>query len=146
MSVKYQCPKCEARYIEWGAEKLGFKCPKCAGQDLVRVGAAAATVETSTTKRRIKKPEKSYEDDEVVSDYEGYDEGMAGSGVDDLVIPGELGSYGDSEEVSENITDEEGDIAPDGDVEIAGEFEVPEDIEFEGEVDDEDAAGRFNDE
>lgn len=28
MAVKYQCPKCGRRFTEWGAEKLGFKCPQ----------------------------------------------------------------------------------------------------------------------
>lgn len=28
MAVKYTCPKCGRRFTEWGAEKLGFKCPK----------------------------------------------------------------------------------------------------------------------
>ncbi|MBI5090819.1 MAG: hypothetical protein HZB26_00060 [Candidatus Hydrogenedentes bacterium] len=27
MPVKYQCPKCHRRFTEWGAEKVGFKCP-----------------------------------------------------------------------------------------------------------------------
>ena len=28
MPVKYECPKCGRRFTEWGAEKVGFKCPK----------------------------------------------------------------------------------------------------------------------
>lgn len=45
MAVKYQCPKCGRRWADWGAEKLGFKCPNCAagGTDdveLVRVGSS----------------------------------------------------------------------------------------------------------
>lgn len=27
MGVKYECPKCGRRFAEWGAERLGFKCP-----------------------------------------------------------------------------------------------------------------------
>jgi DNA-directed RNA polymerase subunit RPC12/RpoP len=38
MAVKYHCRKCGKRFVEWGAEKLGFKCPDCEGEDLVRVG------------------------------------------------------------------------------------------------------------
>ena len=46
MSVKYECPKCGRRFTEWGAEKVGFKCPKdqwCSKDhpddvELVRVG------------------------------------------------------------------------------------------------------------
>ncbi len=28
MAVKYVCPKCGRKFTEWGAEKLGFKCPR----------------------------------------------------------------------------------------------------------------------
>ena len=38
MPLKYYCPKCSKRYIEWGAEKLAFKCPDCEGTTLYRVG------------------------------------------------------------------------------------------------------------
>ena len=27
MAVKYECPECGRRFLEWGAEKFGFKCP-----------------------------------------------------------------------------------------------------------------------
>lgn len=55
MAVKYECPKCNRRFTEWGAEKFGFKCPSdewCPADhpkdiDLVRVGAA----ETKSSKR-----------------------------------------------------------------------------------------------
>lgn len=40
MPVKFHCPRCGRRYVEWGAEKLGFKCPDCENEDLVRVGSA----------------------------------------------------------------------------------------------------------
>lgn len=38
MSVKYHCRKCGKKYIDWGAEKLGFKCPDCDGEELIRFG------------------------------------------------------------------------------------------------------------
>ena len=38
MPAKYYCRKCGKRFIDWGAEKLGFQCPVCAGEELVRVG------------------------------------------------------------------------------------------------------------
>ncbi len=48
MPVKYECPKCGRRFTEWGAEKVGFKCPKdqwCTKEhpedvELVRVGSS----------------------------------------------------------------------------------------------------------
>lgn len=39
MAIKYQCPKCGRRFVDWGAEKLGFMCPDDEGVELVRVGA-----------------------------------------------------------------------------------------------------------
>lgn len=27
MSAKYECPKCGRKFTDWGAEKLGYKCP-----------------------------------------------------------------------------------------------------------------------
>lgn len=40
MPVKYHCPKCGRRFVDWGAEKLGFKCPDCEGEELVRAGVS----------------------------------------------------------------------------------------------------------
>ncbi len=39
MAVKYHCRKCGKRFVDWGAEKLGFKCPDCDGEELIRVGS-----------------------------------------------------------------------------------------------------------
>ncbi len=51
MAVKYHCPKCEKRFIDWGAEKLKFKCPDCEDEKLIEVSHSAALV-----KARAKKP------------------------------------------------------------------------------------------
>ncbi|MBP8129820.1 MAG: hypothetical protein KA184_09615 [Candidatus Hydrogenedentes bacterium] len=57
MPVKYQCPKCERRYVEWGAEKFGFKCPHCVNEELVRLGAIEQTSSRqSNLKRRLRRP------------------------------------------------------------------------------------------
>jgi len=37
MPVKYECQKCGRKFIDWGAEKLGFKCPECDDEELVRI-------------------------------------------------------------------------------------------------------------
>jgi len=39
MAVKYHCRKCGKRFLDWGAEKLGYKCPECGDEELVRLGA-----------------------------------------------------------------------------------------------------------
>ncbi|MFP4499516.1 MAG: hypothetical protein ACLFTT_00820 [Candidatus Hydrogenedentota bacterium] len=61
MPVKYECPKCGRRFAEWGAEKLGFKCPhdeRCPasalGEDirLTRVGTPEKTSQPAPSLRR----------------------------------------------------------------------------------------------
>ena len=39
MAAKYHCRKCGKRFMDWGAEKLGYKCPDCDGEELIRVGS-----------------------------------------------------------------------------------------------------------
>lgn len=56
MPLKYHCPKCGKRFVEWGAEKLGFKCPDCDDQELVRVGISDdKPSRRSTLKRSTRK-------------------------------------------------------------------------------------------
>ena len=55
MPVKYECKKCNTRFVEWGAEKNEFKCPYCPRESLFRVGAAA---EEAAPSLKRKKPAK----------------------------------------------------------------------------------------
>jgi len=56
MGLKYHCPKCGKRYIEWGAEKLGFRCPDCDDEELVRVGVSEEkAAKKPTLKRTVRK-------------------------------------------------------------------------------------------
>lgn len=65
MPLKYYCPKCNKRYVDWGAEKLDYKCPDCDGKALCRVGAqpeseaAAPSLSKAVPKRKTKAKEKS---------------------------------------------------------------------------------------
>jgi len=52
MSAKYYCPKCERRFVDWGAEKLGYVCPSCEGEQLLKVGARGADSEAPPTLKR----------------------------------------------------------------------------------------------
>lgn len=52
MPVKYQCPKCEKRFVDWGAEKLGFRCPYCTDVPLLRLGAPAEQLQIAPSLRR----------------------------------------------------------------------------------------------
>lgn len=40
MPVKYHCQKCGKKFVDWGAEKLSFKCPDCVDEELVRVSTS----------------------------------------------------------------------------------------------------------
>ena len=58
MAVKYHCPKCEKRFIDWGAEKLGFKCPDCEDEKLIEVSHSAALVKARAKKPKPKRKKK----------------------------------------------------------------------------------------
>jgi len=74
MPLKYYCPKCDKRFVDWGAEKLGFKCPDCAGETLYRVGTqpegdgAAPSLSKSAAKRKVKPRAKVAADDNEYGD------------------------------------------------------------------------------
>ncbi len=57
MAVKYFCPKCERRFVEWGAQKLDFKCPteECEQETLVLVGSTDLDGEDKPKAKRVKK-------------------------------------------------------------------------------------------
>jgi len=60
MPVKFYCPKCERRFVDWGAEKLGFLCPSCEGVKLLKVGERPeAEAEAPTLKRKPARPARS---------------------------------------------------------------------------------------
>ncbi len=68
MAVKYHCKKCGKRFVDWGAEKLGFKCPDD-GEELVRAGLADdKAAKRPALKRRAKKavPSIPLEDEELL--------------------------------------------------------------------------------
>lgn len=57
MPIKYHCPSCNRRFVDWGAEKLEFKCPDCEGEKLVLVGAdkeSGTAVQKPSLKRSAK--------------------------------------------------------------------------------------------
>ena len=64
MPLKYYCPKCSKRFVDWGAEKLDFKCPDCDGETLFRVGTQPENEEVkpslskSAAKRKRSTPAK----------------------------------------------------------------------------------------
>lgn len=65
MAVKYECPKCQRRFVDWGAERLGFKCPhdeRCTDVSpsdviaLIKVTAGGELAEAAASLKR--KPKK----------------------------------------------------------------------------------------
>jgi hypothetical protein len=107
MAVKYECPKCNRRFAEWGAEKYGFKCPGdewCPADrpkdiDLVRVGAAEGKSgkrpSLKRTPRRTSAPipvpiEIEEEEDGMTEVFEAPEEEIeveVMAGVPDAVVP-----------------------------------------------------------
>lgn len=98
MPVKYSCPKCDRRFVDWGAEKLGFKCPDCKDQELRRIGAV---VEEAAKRPTLKRRAKKADDDDTgvfsTSDYESDDTPTADIGVD-TAIDGFVGDDADADD------------------------------------------------
>ena len=83
MAVKYHCRKCGKRFVDWGAEKLGFKCPECEDEELVRAGSPEDRLaKRPSLKRRVRKAAPA-----LALDEEGY--------------------MGDADEDTEEIMDDE---------------------------------------
>ncbi len=79
VAVKYICPKCGRRFVDWGAEKLNFKCPteECAEETLVLLGSESADLEDKPKLKRVRKAK-------VAPDISGADMDIAG--IDDAFI------------------------------------------------------------
>lgn len=119
MPVKYECPKCEKRFVEWGAEKLNFKCPNCEEEPLVRVGALddrpvrkptlrkRAKVEKTRDAKSVSAPVDGADDDDVVDEPEE-EEVVIGLGADLLVK--------DEDDFDDDVVadDDDGEVSDDG--------------------------------
>ena len=130
MAVKYECPKCGRRFIDWGAEKLGYKCPGCSGVGvaeivkLIRIGSdEEAALPSATLRRRATKaavvaavpvPELEEPLDEEVDDEEVVEEEEA-----EPVVIGAAAHV----VVDDEVVDEDAD-------EDASDEEAPVDLDF----------------
>ncbi len=154
MAVKYTCPKCGRRFTEWGAEKLGFKCPKddnCPKEvyddiELVRMGMSEDRVIKKPSLRKgarrmpaILSPSVMSEDEVLVPDIEDIE---AATELDESIAGDEEFEAEADEEFEPVLAGPEIDVAvvePDADVvEVTDELaiepdEVAEDIEEAGE-------------
>jgi len=134
MPVKFQCAKCNRRFADWGAEKLGFKCPKdekCppdalgADYELVRLGSgdSETPVPAPTLKRRPKK--------EVIGVSTFDDEAVADTDTEDAPF--------EAAETEESADDEEEDTVEEGaddteETDEDAEEEEEEELDFVAET------------
>ncbi|MCX8065503.1 MAG: hypothetical protein N3G21_10080 [Candidatus Hydrogenedentes bacterium] len=51
-NIKYICPKCGRKFVEWGAKKLDFKCPHCQDTELQRMGIRSDQIIATPKARR----------------------------------------------------------------------------------------------
>lgn len=74
MPLKYYCPKCNKRFVDWGAEKLNFKCPDCKDETLYRVGAdldsddGSPSLSKNGGKRKVKPKTKDIPSPDLLDD------------------------------------------------------------------------------
>ncbi|HOZ45028.1 MAG TPA: hypothetical protein PLO37_05265 [Candidatus Hydrogenedentes bacterium] len=115
MPIKYHCPRCGRKYVEWGAEKLGFRCPDCdAALDRVGGGPEKGGDRPSLRRHAVAKPVP--RSGPVGSGIEGFEEGE--ELIDDAANMEALG--GDDDDIVEEtdgIVVEPGDRG-DGPVEL----------------------------
>lgn len=138
MAVKYQCPKCDRRFVDWGAEKFGFKCPTD-GEDLLRVGSAIDMAPSvNSLKRRPKKIDTRtalYDDDVDASTFgdsfeEDIDEEIVEGDVEPEIAVGvaKAGAVGAADDVDLDADIEETDDVVEDDIAVG--------LDFEGDVGD----------
>ena len=99
VAQKYYCPKCGRKFIEWGAQKLDFKCPgkECDGEHLKLIDPKTLeAVEKPKTKKPRKKKERVVP---VSSDFDLED------GVSEVPLEDE--EYEEPEEISEEEIEED---------------------------------------
>lgn len=148
MGVKYHCPKCGKRFVDWGAKKLEFKCPDCEDGQLVRFGGPESkppkrpSLKRAASRAKPKKeelpaarvafdelPEELGEEIEEEVDEEPEEPLEEIVHIDTKHEETEVGLEFDEEAVAE--THEE--AAPEEDIEEGETLGIPEDLSF-GEV------------
>ncbi|MGC8737768.1 MAG: hypothetical protein ACP5UA_03865 [Candidatus Hydrogenedens sp.] len=84
-TIKYICPQCGKKFVEWGAQKFDFKCPNCRDVQLQRIGISSEQI-TSTPK--IRRKPRLVEDEGDIEFPEGYaqEEEFDDFGVPDVPI------------------------------------------------------------
>ncbi|HNY86575.1 MAG TPA: hypothetical protein P5141_02220 [Candidatus Hydrogenedentes bacterium] len=57
MPIKYYCPKCHRRFLEWGAEKLSHTCPnpECGSESLVLMESTTLEAPEKPKLKKVKR-------------------------------------------------------------------------------------------
>lgn len=142
MALKYECPKCGRKFTEWGAERLGYKCPNdqwCKHEgdepELIVAGSQDESPSRKTSLKRSFRPRpkavKSLaEEVEPASDEDEFDDDESDEGADD-----EAEETDESDDSAEDADEET--ASPSGDVDEDSDDE--EDGDGDGDTLDEDA-------
>jgi hypothetical protein len=119
--------------VDWGAEKLGFKCPDCAGEELVRVGSGEdRAVKRPSLKRKPRRATAVAVVDEAIlgvdadeideEELEPEEKIFVGAGLDAAIVEPVAFDLEETVVVADVEDAEEADV------------DIPEDLDF-GEVD-----------
>ncbi|HIJ65855.1 MAG TPA: hypothetical protein HPP77_07875 [Candidatus Hydrogenedentes bacterium] len=145
MPVKFHCRKCGKRFVDWGAEKLGFKCPDCEDEELLRIGAPEdkpakrPSLKRTETKRKVEGTkvvealDREVEPEEVVADLDVEEEAEEPEEVDEAEkLPGGK-PVAENEEGEEDALDfEQKDLSvSDEDEDEDKDVDVSEDLSFD---------------
>lgn len=115
-TIKYICPQCGKKFVEWGAEKFNFKCPHCHDVPLEKIGVSSEQIMSTPKMRR--KP-RLIEDEGEIEFPEGYaqEEEIEEFGIADIPILGDEELPIEEEELPPEEMPEDTDI-PNEDIDI----------------------------
>lgn len=84
-TIKYFCPKCGKKFVEWGAQKFNFMCPTCHDVQLERIGISGDQIVSTPKARRKPRPIEDEGDIEFPDSY-SQEEELEDFGVPDIPI------------------------------------------------------------
>jgi hypothetical protein len=151
MAIKFECPRCGRKFTEWGAERLGFKCPhdaNCPKEaadeviELFRLGgsddkhAARASLKRTPAKRKAAVPKHSEDDEAIAPDVEDMEEDEKVDDDDeepDVVVDAEdEATDTDAVEEAVVVVGDDEDVEEDSDdIEVDDDEEAEEELDFE---------------
>jgi DNA-directed RNA polymerase subunit RPC12/RpoP len=133
VAIKYYCPKCHKRFVEWGAKKSGFKCPNAdCGHEELKLMDSAVLIE-AVEKPKLKRVKRKKTPPVPLGEDFDVDEGM-------VVMPLEDEDFEDVESEEEEAETEEVEEVEEV-IDGVDEFAVVEDIVGVEDVDVDDSIG-----